>query len=301
MLDLTIIIVNYRCWDKLSICLDSLKEHSTPIKKVMVIDNFSNDGKLQAFKKNYAWVCVVEEKINGGFAYGCNVGAQLADSQWVLFLNPDTEIPKTFFETLLPFCEKHPDYKLISVKQINNKGKNSHPYGVFPNMLNVIGPLRSLERNLFKRSQSKRNISKKEIAYPDWISGAFILIRLEDYKKLGGWDDYFWMYYEDIDICKRANKLGMKRVILNKWTCIHNHGGASRKNIDTTILTKAEVIISLHKYIRKHFKGLIKGIALGLVFITTIIELGLLSLFSKIKKGILKKMFSYWFGSKTRI
>lgn len=295
MLDLTIVIVNYRCWDKLSICLDSLKKHTVPIKRVVVTDNYSNDGKIQGFKKKYPWVHFIESEINGGFSYGCNIGAKLADSHWVLFLNPDTEIPKTFFETLLPFCDKHFDYKLISVRQEDSKGRDSYPYGIFPNMLNVIGLFRSLERNLFKKSQSKRNISKRKVAFPDWISGSFVLIRLEDYKKLGGWDDYFWMYYEDIDFSKRADKLGMKRVILNQWTCTHNHGGASRKNIDTTILTKSEVIISSHKYILKHFKGVAKIFALTLIFISTLLELSLLSFFSKIKRGMFKKILKYWF------
>ena len=136
------------------------------------------------------------------------------------------------------------------------------------------------------------------VGYPDWISGAFVLIRLEDFKKLGSWDDFFWMYYEDIDLSKRAANLGMKRVLLNNWYCIHNHGGASRKNIDTTILTKSEVLISSHKYIKKHFALIAKPIAHGLVFGSSFLELSVLFLFSKVKRGMFKKLLGYWFGAK---
>jgi hypothetical protein len=106
------------------------------------------------------------------------------------------------------------------------------------------------------------------------------------------------MYYEDIDLSKRAAQLGMKRVLLNDWHCIHNHGGASRKNINTTILTKSEVVISSHKYIQKHFGDAAKLIAHSFIFTTTFLELGLLSLFSKVKRGMFKKLLGYWFGAK---
>lgn len=299
MLDLTVVIVNYRCWDMLSKCLKSLDKQTVPIKKVIVSDNFSNDGRISDFKKQFPWVDWVEEKINGGFSYGCNAGARLADSKWLLFLNPDTEIPSDCLEGLLTHCDKNPNYKLISIKQIKSNGENCFPYGIFPNALNVLGPLRSLERNIIRRTQSKKAINSNSVGSPDWISGAFVLIRLSDFKKLTSWDEFFWMYYEDIDLSKRASELGMKRVLLNDWHCIHDHGGASRKTTDITILTKAEVIISSHKYIQKHFKGISRLLAHTLVFGSTFIELSILSVFSKIKRGILKKLLSYWFKVKT--
>ena len=298
MLDLTIVIVNYRCWNMLSKCLESLAKQTVKIKKVIVTDNFSNDGMLRSFKEKFSWVHWQEEPTNGGFSYGCNAGARLAETKWVLFLNPDTEIPETCFESLIPYCDENFDYKLISIKQVNSDGKDCFPYGVFPNTFNLLGPLRSFERNIIRRSQSKKIMGATSVGYPDWISGAFVLIRLEDYKKLGSWDEFFWMYYEDIDLSKRAANLGMKRVLLNNWYCIHNHGGASRKNIDTTILTKSEVLISSHKYIKKHFALIAKPIAHGLVFGSSFLELSVLFLFSKVKRGMFKKLLGYWFGAK---
>lgn len=295
MLDLTIVIVNYRCWDKLFICLKSLENQSAKIKKVIVVDNFSNDDNIKSFIKKFSWVEFVKEKFNGGFSYGCNVGAKLAKTKWVLFLNPDTEIPKSCLETLIPYCDKNPDYRLISIKQISDKGKLSYPFGIFPNTLNMFSVFRSLER-MFNRSQLKKMISQKEISFPDWISGSFVLLRIADFKKIGGWDEYFWMYFEDVDLCKRAYENNMKVVLLNKWKCIHIHGGASRKNLEIKIKTKSEVIISSHKYVQKHFRGLGKLIAHILIIIQSLIELIILSPFSTVKRGIFITITRYWFS-----
>ena len=293
MLDLTVVIVNYRCWDTLSICLESLKNQSVKIKKVIVVDNFSNDNKIDGFIDKFYWVDFIQEQVNGGFSHGNNIGAKLAKTKWILFLNPDTEIPKNCFETLIKFCDNNSDFRLITIKQINKKGELTYPFGVFPNTLNVVPLFRSIER-LFNRSKSKKIICKNDISFPNWISGSFILIRKEDFSKIGGWDESFWMYFEDVDLCKRADENLMKRVILNTWSCIHNHGGASRKNNEIKIKTKSEVIISSHKYVNKHFSGLNKLVAQILIIIQSTIELVILSFFSKVKRGVFLNLISYW-------
>ena len=174
--------------------------------------------------------------------------------------------------------------------------KSTYPFGVFPNSLNVLSPIRRLERSIIRPSQSKKIISQNKISFPDWISGSFVLIRNNDFNTIGGWDESFWMYYEDIDLCRRARNYKMKCVMLNQWTCNHSHGGASRKNIDITIKTKSEVIISSHKYVEKHFEGINNFIAHILIFISSIIELFLFSFFSKVKRGVFFVMLRYWFS-----
>ena len=301
MLDLSIVIVNYRCWDKLADCLKSIKTQSINIKKVIVVDNFSNDGKLEEFSYKFDWVHFIKEDINGGFSFGCNTGAHQADTKWILFLNPDTKIPKTCLENLIPFCDDNPDYRLISINQLGDQGKQTYPFGIFPNFLNVLSPIRSLERTFYKPSQSKKVISQNQISFPDWISGSFILIRNDDFIKIGKWDESFWMYYEDIDLCKRAQNNKMKCVMLNRWSCIHSHGGASRKNINTRIKTKSEVIISSHKYAEKHFKKIDRLIAHILIFISSFVELFIFSFFSKVKRGMFFNMLKYWFSKITSV
>lgn len=86
----------------------------------------------------------------------------------------------------------------------------------------------------------------RTIVYPQWVSGSVIFIRHYDFKQSGGWNEQFWMYCEDIDLCKRASSRGGKIALLQNVDIIHDHGGNSRINLVTTALTKSEVYISRH-------------------------------------------------------
>ena len=216
MLNLSVVIVNYRSWSKLECCLISIDQQKQKVKKVIVVDNQSNDGVIESFIKKFPWVEWIRNDSNAGFAAACNLGAQNCLSDWLLFLNPDTSLPKDCLATLIPYCDQHPDFHLITIKQLSESGKNTHPYGVFPNVWNSAGLVRSLSRLIFQPDQTKKVMSNSPIAFPNWISGSFILLRKEHFDLLKGWDDQFWMYCEDIDLSKRAEEKGLVRVLLNQ-------------------------------------------------------------------------------------
>ena len=296
MLDLSIVIVNYRSWDKLTLCLDSLLAQGTSIKEIIVSDNFSDDGQLMAFRVKYPSIHWQENKCNGGFAYGCNQGTRIASGKWLLFLNPDTELPSDTLTSLIPYCEKNAKDHLITIKQVTSDGKPNYPFGIFPNALNQNGLLRSFERLFIKPKQGKKRMLSQRSAFPDWIAGSFVLLRKTDFIRIGNWDERFWMYYEDIDYSMRAHSLGIKRVVLNDWTCIHNHGGASRKNFKTKVLTKTHVLISAHNYLDKHLRFPNKQIGqfilfLGCFFNTIVIP-------TKTKRAIFVRLLAFWFFGK---
>ena len=112
-----------------------------------------------------------------------------------------------------------------------------------------------MSRLIFQPDQTKKAISTSPITFPHWISGSFVLLRKEHFDLLGGWDDQFWMYCEDIDLSKRGEEKGLLRVLLNQWECLHSHGVSSRADKKTKVLTKAEVINSNHIYFEKLFIG----------------------------------------------
>jgi starch phosphorylase len=95
-------------------------------------------------------------------------------------------------------------------------------------------------QQLLNPSKSKQRWSKDLVSYPDWISGSFVLIRKIDFEDLGGWDERFWMYYEDMDLSRRAMEKGWQRVMCNEFVCIHSHGGSSRINPEVKAITKTE-------------------------------------------------------------
>jgi GT2 family glycosyltransferase len=285
---LSIIIVNYRSWKRLSACLHSIEQQGLQDLEVIVVDNFSNDGQGESFAAQFPNVKWIMQNINGGFAQACNKGAAHANGNWLLFLNPDTILNTPILNPLLEKAEQHSDWKLIGIRQLNDAGKDTHPHGVFLKWWNVWPPFRSLERLIKGREYSKHYLSTAPITFPDWISGAFVLIRKNDFQELGGWDERFWMYYEDMDLSKRAADKGWKRVMYNELVCLHYHGGSSRINHEIKALTKSTVIKSASIYINKYMTGFARLVAQATLYKITIIDLLLSAPFSTTKRKMIR-------------
>ncbi len=291
MTNLSIVIVNYKTWPSLSLCLDSIKKQENILINVIVVDNNSGDHQISDFKIRYDWVKWIESSENLGFAKACNLGASKSNSDWILFLNPDTILDKNSLKPLLNFCEKNLSYRIIGIKQLNDNFQNTNSFGFFLSFWALTGPSRAVLR-LFRGSNSYFN--KNEITFPDWISGSFILLRHADYDLLNGWDEDFWMYYEDMDLCKRAKNLGLQVTLINKWKCIHSHGKASRKSDKIKIRSKSEVIVSSHIYLEKHFNKYVKYSTHLLLIIFQAFELIIKSIFSKNYRDILNNVSRFW-------
>ena len=289
MFSLSIIIVNYRCWDRLAKCLNSISEQEMTDLEVIVVDNFSNDGRADSFVAQYPWVKFIMQNNNGGFAQACNKGAEHAHGNWLLFLNPDTILNTPVLKPLLERAEKEEDWKLIGIRQLNDNGRNTHPHGIFLKCWNVWAPVRSLERMIKGAQFSKHYLSTTPVSYPDWISGSFVLIRKTDMEQLGGWDERFWMYCEDMDLSKRAAELGWRRVMYNEISCIHSHGGSSRINPETKAITKTELMISTIRYLKKYNSPVKFGFALDMYFFPRIIESLITYPFSPLTRAIVRR------------
>ncbi|MAU63732.1 MAG: hypothetical protein CMC38_05230 [Flavobacteriaceae bacterium] len=291
MESLSIVIVNYKTWDNLTLCLESILNQNKINLEVIVVDNNSNDNEISIFKKKYKWVHWVENSKNYGFAKACNIGASLIKSKWSLFLNPDTILESNSISSLIKYCNINTDHRIIGIKQFNQKQNHTNSFGIFLNFWTLSGLFRSLIR--INRG-SYKSMNLKKIANPDWISGSFLLLRKKDFDLLNGWDENYWMYYEDMDLCKRAEKFKLKVSLLNNWSCTHFHGKASRKNNELKIITKSEVIISSHIYLEKHSKKSIKYLNHLLLIFFQFIELVIIGIFSKSKRKILEKSMNYW-------
>ena len=290
MNSLSIVIVSYRCWQRLDACLKSIQLQSLDFVEVIVVDNHSNDGKILAFMQAHPTVHFIQQEINGGFAQACNKGAAIAKGEWILFLNPDTILEANTLAPLLQKTNAEPNWKLIGIKQLDEKGRDTYPFGLFLQWWNVWPPIRSIQRLIGGKQIAKKTWSSLPVSFPDWISGSFILIRLEDFKTIGGWDERYWMYCEDMDLSKAASMHGWKRVIYNEIKCIHSHGGSSRINHQVKAVTKSAVIISNFRYIDKHFSIPGKWIAYTTLFLITLIDILIALPFSKTKRLMVKEL-----------
>lgn len=293
MNELSIVIVNYKTWDKLAFCLDSILKQIEIEIQVIVVDNNSNDNKFFVFQQKYKWVTWIENSKNYGFAKACNIGIENAKSKWYLFLNPDTILEPKSIHSLINYCNEKTEHRIIGIKQLNENKKNSNSYGLFLNFWSLSGLIRPLIR---LKKGSYKSINSKEIANPDWISGSFIMIRKKDFELINGWDESYWMYYEDMDLCKRAKKINLKVSLLNNWSCIHFHGASSRKNTKIKIITKSEVIVSSHIFLEKHSQKSYKFLIHLILILIQFTELSFQSIFSSSKRKILFNSLNYWSG-----
>lgn len=276
MTDLSIIIVCYKGWDRLNKCLVALDSFSEKYVKseVIVVNNNSDDETINKIEERFSKFRFIYNKTNGGFGNGCNLGAKNADGAFILFLNPDTVPTEPAIEKLLDTAKQNPDYTIVSCRQVNETGKESIPFGPFPSFFNLTG----FQRAIFTRRIPYTAHHIPDICFPDWISGSVFMIRKEVFLKLGGFDEDFWMYFEDVDLCRRAKNNDDKIAFYNNITIEHNHGGSSRINLKTTSITKTEVYISRHIYISKHKTGIEKIMTQVFLIINNLISGGIMAL-----------------------
>ena len=283
MTSLSIIIVNYKSWSVLEKCLESILSQGINDIEVIIVDNNSNDGLITKFKKKYINFKWISNKINAGFSKACNQGAEIAKNEYYLFLNPDTELEKNSLVKMKSIIDNFPN-SILSISQLDSDGNIGFPYGNFLSIRTFNGIIRFLDRLV---SLENRNINnEKPFIKPNWVSGSFILIDRENFNKLGGWDEDYWMYYEDMDLCKRANNIGIDIVLINSISCTHHHGKSSKVNLKTRVKAKTHSIKSGVIFIEKHYRGAYQKILKFLYLSSRIIELLILSPFSKVKRLI---------------
>ena len=307
-MDISIIIVNYRGWKALDECLESSDtiNSKTFSFEVIVVDNFSNDGQLTAFSEKYSKFTFTENSGNNGFSHGCNVGASKATGDYFLFLNPDTKVTLEALETLLQTAILNPEIGILSCLQINENNVFYNQRNLFPALGRFFGISRSIYRKLNKKKLEERFNNTNDLFYPDWVTGAVIFISRNWFHKIKGWNEDYWLYFEDVDLCKKIGKIGGKVAVTRKATIFHQHGGASRLNVKTKALTKTEVIISKHVYIDNQFYGGTRLFLQSLLILGVISEkivLSFLSLFlffipkMKVNALILKNITVYYFNA----
>ena len=255
MKDLSIIVVNYRSWDKLTQCLNSLA--SIPATyftfEVIVVDNSSQVEKLNEFRSIFPQFSFMLNSGNYGFANGNNLGAANSNGKYLLFLNPDTLVTERALLAMLDQAKVSRANSIISCRQLRTNGTEDKPYGIFPSPLSLTGWTRALAKffNLITNP-----LQNERFIFPDWVSGSVVMMSKMSFNTIGKWNEKFWMYFEDVDLCHRARESGGSVILLKNVSVVHNHGGSSRANAEIAALTKTEVLISQHEYISLHVNGL---------------------------------------------
>ncbi|HEY7752021.1 MAG TPA: glycosyltransferase family 2 protein, partial [Ignavibacteriaceae bacterium] len=215
-MDLSIIIVNYNVKEFLQNLLHSIEKASSNIsKEIIIVDNASEDGSVELIKQKFSSVNMIENKTNLGFGKANNQALKIAKGEYILLINPDTIVSEDTFHTLLNFFNSNPEAGLAGCKILNPDGtlqlacRRSFP-GPWTSFCKVTGL-----SNLFPNSKifARYNLTylDENLTYEvDAISGSFMMMRRDVYEKAGGFDEQFFMYGEDLDLCYRIKEVGYK-------------------------------------------------------------------------------------------
>lgn len=257
-MDLSIIIVNYNVKEFLQNLLHSVEKASSNIsKEIIVIDNASDDGSVDTIKEKFSSVKLIENKNNIGFGSANNQGLAIAKGKYILFINPDCIVSEDTFDKMILFFEEHPDGGLAGCKILNSDGslqlacRRSFP-GPWTSFTKVTGL-----SNLFPKSRifARYNLTyldENKTYEVDAVSGSFMMIKKEVYEKVGGFDEQFFMYGEDLDLCYRVQKAGDKVYYVHNTQIIHYKGESTkRSNLDETKL----FYYAMQLFVKKHLSS----------------------------------------------
>ncbi|OGE16966.1 hypothetical protein A2769_04295 [Candidatus Daviesbacteria bacterium RIFCSPHIGHO2_01_FULL_37_27] len=196
--------------------------------RIAVLDNASYDGAADMLKKDFKEVIIYESNKNLGFGGGQNIIFRKERADYYLVLNPDTLFEEEVIETMILLMEKNPKCGIASCKILDFDGKLQPNAGDLPWGWALINWLFNLEvlgiKSSLHRNENSYYESEHEVG---WVSGNFMMIKKEVLQKLGGFNEDYFMYFEDVDICQRAKKEGFKIMVNPKVSIKHLSGGSS--------------------------------------------------------------------------
>jgi N-acetylglucosaminyl-diphospho-decaprenol L-rhamnosyltransferase len=233
--DLSIIIVNWNVGELLRNCLQSLESgRGELIIEVIVIDNASEDGSPAMVREEYPWVQLVSSSENVGFPRGNNIGIANANGRFLLLLNPDTVILEDALTVLVSFMEANPDVGVIGPQLLNPDGSVQSSRRRFPTLVTAFIESTWLEgwgsRSLLRRYYGL-DLPDSAKADVDWVTGASLMVRRDIIDQIGGMDEAYFMYSEELDWCRRIKDAGWRIVYLPTARVIHHEGKSSEQAV----------------------------------------------------------------------
>lgn len=254
-MDLSIIIVNWKVKDLLEKCLRSIFEQTKNIGfEIFVVDNASGDGSVEMVREKFPQVDLTASTENLGFAKGNNLAAKKANGKYVLLLNPDTEILDNALEKMVKFMNNHPECGIAGCKLLNPDLSLQPSVRSFPTFASQVFILLKLH-HLFPHSKAMYHYLMQDFDYEktqevDQVMGAFFMIRREVIEKIGLLDENFWIWFEEVDYCKRAKNAGWKILYTPEAKIIHHYGQSFKQVLN--VKKQKDFNKSLSYYFKKH-------------------------------------------------
>jgi len=257
-MQVSVIIVNWNAGSQLADCVISIAQyHHGLVSSVIIIDNASTDDSLAQVETlpNLPFqLQIVRNHDNRGFGAACNQGAALASSAYLLFLNPDTRLFEDSLTKPIDFMQQpsNSGIGICGIRLIDEEGITSTSAARFPTLRVMAGKILGLTKlfpsvfpaHLMTSSDLRENSSV------DQVIGAFFLIRKNVFDRCGGFDERFFVYFEEVDLSLRAKQLGYSSYFLSEVSAFHKGGGCSER------VKAARLFYSLRSrilYAQKHY------------------------------------------------
>ena len=261
-LDLSILIVTYNSAHLMGGLLSRLAQDMKGMSaEVIVVDNASQDGTVALVKQQFPWVHLIISKENLGFAAGNNLAARSALGRYLMLLNPDAIPDAGSLQKALVMLDKEADVGMAGGELRGVDGQRQPSARMFPTLRDELFTLSGLaarfpQSRLFARLD-RHWANAEQAAVVDWIPGAFVFIPAQVFAKLGGFDERFFMYYEEVDLCQRIQQMGLKTYYWPTLKAIHI-GGESAKTVKSARISKSGAQLESWRmrsgllYYRKH-------------------------------------------------
>lgn len=265
---LDIVIVNWNAGDALAECIGSIPAalgQGVELRRVVVVDNASTDGSAKRLAAEGLPLTVYHNPRNVGFAAACNQGASGSDADCILFLNPDTKLFADSLRVPLDFLadRRNAQVGIVGVQLVDDSGQVARSCARFPSVRHFYVKMLGLDRLLPRHF---RGFTMEDWAHDatrdvDQVIGAFFLVRRALFESLRGFDERFFVYFEELDFSLRARASGWRSVYLTEAQAYHQGCGT------TDQAKAARLFYSLRSrllYARKHYSGAaLTALALG--------------------------------------
>ena len=228
---LSVVVVSFEARETLLAGLDALRTHGSLPLELVVVDNASTDGSADAVRARHPEALLVANAENAGFSRACNQGWHATRAPHVLFLNPDTEVTSGAVETLVGLLEARPAIGAVGPRTRGSDGSIQVSTG--PDLT----PLAELRQRRLVRGVARREaraLAEAEALHarerePAWLSGSCLAVRRTALEAVGGFDERFFLYEEDADLCRRLREAGWRVVFTPAAEVVHHLGRSMSK------------------------------------------------------------------------
>ncbi len=251
-IDVSIVIVNFNSGQYLKNCLESIYNCTKGVSfEIILVDNASTDGSFEKIREDFTSIFGLKNDSNLGFAAANNIGAKSAQGKYLLFLNPDTLLVDDAISAMYQFLESADNMVAACGARLQNPdGTYSVSFGNFPTLFQQFSDIGF--RAIYKRYYDRKLSISPPCNFTDpqpvgYLSGADTFIRKDIFLKLGGFDEAYFMYYEDTDLFYRLHKAGYQSYLLPEVSITHI--GSSTSDSDGTFNYSKYSMLEKSKYL----------------------------------------------------